>query len=172
MKLHHRCALGSRAVTCCVLRTVRALRFALCPMQLAAKSIAGSKLISSSIASPVPSARLLARVSLDNYRAILDYPGELEEASHVCGGSWQQTFRKIILPLLMPGFLAGWIFIAILAFRELSTSILLYTNDSIVLTVLVFDLLEDAQHNWLAALGVLIMRCAFGCRSRKPCHPG
>jgi len=82
---------------------------------------------------------------------------ELEEASHVCGGSWQQTFRKVILPLLMPGFLAGWIFIAILAFRELSTSILLYSNDSVVLAVLVFDLLEDAQHNWLAALGVLII---------------
>jgi len=82
---------------------------------------------------------------------------ELEDASQVCGGSWQQTFRKIVLPLLMPGFLAGWIFIAILAFRELSTSILLYSTDSVVLAVLVFDLLEDAQHNWLAALGVLII---------------
>jgi len=82
---------------------------------------------------------------------------ELEEASHVCGGSWQQTFRKIILPLLMPGFVAGWIYISILALRELSTSILLYSTDSIVLSVLIFDLLDQAQYNWLAALGVLMM---------------
>jgi iron(III) transport system permease protein len=82
---------------------------------------------------------------------------ELEEASHVCGGTWQQTFRKVILPLLTPGFLAGWLYISILALRELSTSILLYSTDSIVLSVLIFDLLDQAQYNWLAALGVLMI---------------
>jgi len=47
---------------------------------------------------------------------------ELEEASLASGGSWPQTFRKIILPLLMPGFVAGWIYISIISLRELSTS--------------------------------------------------
>ena len=89
--------------------------------------------------------------------SMIQITSELEEASHVCGGSWQQTFRKIILPLLTPGFVAGWIYISILALRELSTSIMLYSTDSIVLSVLIFDLLDQAQYNWLAALGVLMM---------------
>ncbi len=89
--------------------------------------------------------------------SMIQITSELEEASHACGGSWQQTFRKITLPLLTPGFLAGWIYISILALRELSTSILLYSTDSIVLSVLIFDLLDQAQYNWLAALGVLMI---------------
>jgi len=89
--------------------------------------------------------------------SMIQITSELEEASHVCGGTWQQTFRKIILPLLTPGFLAGWLYISILALRELSTSILLYSTDSIVLSVLIFDLLDQAQYNWLAALGVLMI---------------
>lgn len=82
---------------------------------------------------------------------------ELEEASYACGGSWLQTFRKIILPLLTPGFLAGWIYISILALRELSTSILLYSRHSIVLSILIFDLLDQGQYEWIAALGVLMI---------------
>ena len=45
---------------------------------------------------------------------------ELEEASLTAGGTWFQTFRKVILPLLMPGFTAGWIYISVIALRELS----------------------------------------------------
>ncbi len=82
---------------------------------------------------------------------------ELEEASVVSGAGWLYTFRKIILPLLMPGFVAGWIYIAVVSLRELSTSILLYTQDSIVLSILVFDLWESGLYNSVAALGVLMV---------------
>jgi iron(III) transport system permease protein len=46
---------------------------------------------------------------------------ELQEAYADRGGYLVQTFRKVILPLLMPGFTAGWIYISIIALRELST---------------------------------------------------
>ena len=82
---------------------------------------------------------------------------ELEEASVVSGASWLQTFRRILLPLLMPGFVAGWIYIAVVSLRELSTSILLYTQDTIVLSILVFDLWEAGLYNSVAALGVLMV---------------
>ena len=49
---------------------------------------------------------------------------ELEEASFDRGRHVVSNFRKVILPLLMPGFTAGWIYISIIALRELSTSIL------------------------------------------------
>ncbi len=82
---------------------------------------------------------------------------ELEEAALVSGGSWAQTFRKIILPLLMPGFIAGWIYISIVSLRELSTSILLYSPSSIVLSILAFDLWEGGQYTYVTALGILMV---------------
>jgi iron(III) transport system permease protein len=82
---------------------------------------------------------------------------ELEEASLTAGGTWLQTFKKIILPLLMPGFTAGWIYISIIALRELSTSILLYSYNSTVLSIMAFDLWEGGQYTYVCALGVLMV---------------
>lgn len=82
---------------------------------------------------------------------------ELEEASLASGASWLQTFSRVLLPLLMPGFVAGWIYISIVALRELSTSILLYSHDSIVLSILAFDLWDGGQYAYVAALGVLMI---------------
>lgn len=82
---------------------------------------------------------------------------ELEEASNSSGAGWFYTFRRVILPLLMPGFVAGWIFISIVSLRELSTSILLYSFDNIVLSVLVFDLWESGEYSPVCALGVLMV---------------
>jgi iron(III) transport system permease protein len=82
---------------------------------------------------------------------------ELEEASLTAGGTWFQTFRKVILPLLMPGFIAGWIYISIIALRELSTSILLYSYNSTVLSIMAFDLWEGGQYTYVCALGVMMV---------------
>jgi iron(III) transport system permease protein len=82
---------------------------------------------------------------------------ELEEASMASGGTWFQTFRKVILPLLMPGFVAGWIYISIISLRELSTSILLYSYNSTVLSIMAFDLWEGGQYTYVCALGVLMV---------------
>ncbi len=82
---------------------------------------------------------------------------ELEEAALASGGSWRQTFQKIIFPLLMPGFIAGWIYISIVSLRELSTSILLYSPRSIVLSILAFDMWEGGQYTYVTALGVLMV---------------
>ena len=82
---------------------------------------------------------------------------ELEEASLTAGETWFQTFRKIILPLLMPGFTAGWIYISIIALRELSTSILLYSYNSTVLSIMAFDLWEGGQYTYVCALGVMMV---------------
>jgi iron(III) transport system permease protein len=93
---------------------------------------------------------------------------ELEEASLTAGGTWFQTFRKVLLPLLMPGFTAGWIYISIIALRELSTSILLYSYNSTVLSIMAFDLWEGGQYTYVCALGVLmvllLLAMAFAAR--------
>jgi iron(III) transport system permease protein len=82
---------------------------------------------------------------------------ELEESAAMSGASWWMTFRRIVLPLLRPGLAAGWIYIAIVCVRELSTSILLYGPDSVVLSIVIWELWENGQYVELSALGVLMM---------------
>lgn len=83
--------------------------------------------------------------------------GELEESALVCGASWFQTFRRVLLPLLSPGILAGWVYILVVSFRELSSSILLYSPGNEVLSILIFEQYENGQFTVLAALGVLMV---------------
>jgi iron(III) transport system permease protein len=82
---------------------------------------------------------------------------ELEESAQVSGASWSQTFRRVLLPLLSPGILAGWIYIFVVSFRELSSSILLYSPGNEVLSILIFEQYENGQFTVLAALGVVMV---------------
>jgi len=81
---------------------------------------------------------------------------ELEEVSTTSGASWTQTFFRIVLPLLLPGFFAGWIYIAIISLRELSASIFLVGQGTEVLSTVVFALWDAGNITAVAALGVLM----------------
>lgn len=83
--------------------------------------------------------------------------GELEESAEVSGASWWQTFRRIDLPLLVPGLMAGWIYIVMTSVRELSSSILLYSPGNEVLAVMIYEQYENGQFTELAALGSLLI---------------
>lgn len=82
---------------------------------------------------------------------------ELEESAQTSGATWWQTFRRIIIPLLMPGLLAGWIYIMMVSFRELSSSILLYSPGTEVLSIVIWEQWENGQFTQLAALGVIMV---------------
>ena len=86
---------------------------------------------------------------------------ELEESAAMCGASWLTTFRRIVLPLLKPGLLAGWIYVMIVSIRELSTSILLYSPDTQVISIVIWELWENGQYVELSALGVLFIISLF-----------
>ena len=89
--------------------------------------------------------------------AIMQIHSELEEAAGTSGASWWQTFWRVTLPLLRPGFVAGWIYIFIVSFREFSTSILLATGESRVLSILLFTMFEQGQVTVVAAIGILMI---------------
>ncbi|MBI2991951.1 MAG: iron ABC transporter permease, partial [Deltaproteobacteria bacterium] len=82
---------------------------------------------------------------------------ELEEASEMSGASWAYTFVRVILPLLVPGFVAGWIYVITHSFRELSTSIMLYRSGTEVLSVVIFELWDAGQYPELSALGMTLV---------------
>jgi len=96
-----------------------------------------------------------------NSASMLAIHRELEESAAMSGASWWTTFRLIVLPLLRPGLVAGWIYIAIVSVRELSTSILLYGPDSEVLSIVIWELWENGQYVELSALGVMMMLALF-----------
>lgn len=82
---------------------------------------------------------------------------ELEEAAHVSGASWWSTFRKVVLPLAAPGILSGWIFVLLVSFRELSSTVLLAGPDSDVLSVILFRQFNEGTFGVVAALSVLML---------------
>lgn len=82
---------------------------------------------------------------------------ELEESAQVAGASWWSTFRRVLLPLMLPGLVAGWIYIMLVSLRELSTSILLYSPGNEVLSIVIWERYENGAFPELAALGILMV---------------
>jgi iron(III) transport system permease protein len=93
--------------------------------------------------------------------SMLQIHKELEESAAMSGASWGAIFVRIVLPLLKPGLLAGWIYIALVSVRELSSSILLYSPDTEVVSVVIWELWENGQYVELSALGVLLILVLF-----------
>jgi iron(III) transport system permease protein len=82
---------------------------------------------------------------------------ELEESAAMSGASWLTTFRRVVLPLLKPGLVGGWIYVVIMAMRELSSSILLYSPNSEVISITIWELWGNGQYVELSALGVMLI---------------
>ena len=81
---------------------------------------------------------------------------ELEEASRACGGGLWTTLRRILLPLMRPGLIAGWILLATIFMREFSLSLFLYTPSSEPVGPLLYFLWLDGLTGPLGALGMLV----------------
>src|SRR6476619_688259 len=96
-----------------------------------------------------------------NTTSMVQIHKELEESAAMCGASWTTTFRRIVLPLLKPGLIAGWIYVMIVSIRELSTSILLYGPDTRVVSIVIWELWENGQYVELSALGVMFILSLF-----------
>ncbi|MRH28015.1 ABC transporter permease subunit [Microbacterium sp. SYP-A9085] len=82
---------------------------------------------------------------------------ELEESATVFGATWWKTFRRILLPLASGGIVAGWIYVAIISFRELSAAILLYSPGNEVISVLIWQQYESGSFMGLSAIGILLI---------------
>jgi iron(III) transport system permease protein len=96
-----------------------------------------------------------------NTTSMLQIHKELEESAAMSGASWGTTFRRIILPLLKPGLVAGWIYVMIVSIRELSSSILLYSPGTEVVSIVIWELWENGQYVELSALGVMLILALF-----------
>lgn len=89
--------------------------------------------------------------------AMVQLHRELEEAAAASGASWGTTFRRIVVPLLWPSLVAGWIYVFVVSIRELSSSVLLVSHNSVVVSFVIFDLQVSGQSTAVAALSVMLV---------------
>jgi iron(III) transport system permease protein len=82
---------------------------------------------------------------------------ELEESAKMSGATWRDTFRRIVIPLMAPGLVAGWIYVVVVSVRELSSSILLYSQSTRVMSVTIWEFWQNGQTGVLAALGICMV---------------
>src|SRR5207244_1492553 len=81
---------------------------------------------------------------------------ELEEAAQVAGARLGQVFARILLPLLAPVLLAAWIYVFVLAVRELGASVFLVGPGTHVLGTITLTMWEEGgSYGAVSALGVL-----------------
>jgi iron(III) transport system permease protein len=86
---------------------------------------------------------------------------ELEDASRILGATRLQSLRQITAPLLRTGVIATWCFIFIGVMRELSAAIVLFTSQTKVLSVLIYDLNESGDLAAIAVLGIAMLIITF-----------
>jgi iron(III) transport system permease protein len=93
--------------------------------------------------------------------AFLTIHPELEDASRILGATRLQSLRKITAPLLRTGVIATWCFIFIGVMRELSAAIVLFTSQTKVLSVLIYDLNESGDLAAISVLGLAMLVITF-----------
>jgi iron(III) transport system permease protein len=86
---------------------------------------------------------------------------ELEDAARILGAGRLRVLGQITAPLARSGIIATWCFVFIGVLRELSASILLFTPNTKVISVVIFDLKEEGQFGPIAVLGLFMLGVTF-----------
>jgi spermidine/putrescine transport system permease protein len=95
-------------------------------------------------------------VILPIYAALEHIPRNLVEASHDLGSSPWSTFRRVILPLSLPGIIAGATFAFVLTLGDFLAPLLVGGASGIMISNIVVGLF-GAAYNW--PLGAAIALC-------------
>jgi iron(III) transport system permease protein len=86
---------------------------------------------------------------------------DLEEASRILGATRLGTLSRITAPLLRTNVIAVWCFIFVAVIRELSAAIILFTSETKVISVLIYDLNESGDLGAIAVIGIIMLVVTF-----------
>ena len=87
--------------------------------------------------------------------SLMQLDQSIEEAARSLGASWWYTFKKIVLPLILSGIIAGTLLALVQSIGEFVASILLYSTSTIPLSVAIFQKLYAFKFGTACAYGVL-----------------
>jgi iron(III) transport system permease protein len=79
----------------------------------------------------------------------------LEEAARIHGANWPKAFWNVWVPLLKPGFVAGWIIGFVFSFSELALVAFLYGPKSMVLSTLMLSMFSAGQFERGAVVAIV-----------------
>ena len=82
---------------------------------------------------------------------------ELEESCRILGASRFRVFKDITIPLFKVSLIASWILVFMPCLRELSASIMLWTTDTKVISVVIMDFYEEALLGQISAIAVVLL---------------
>lgn len=85
----------------------------------------------------------------------------LEESSGIMGANWLYTFRRVSLPLILPGIISGSILTFSTLLQELSTTILLYSARTRTVPIQIYSAVADGKMGEASALSVLLLVVVF-----------
>ena len=86
---------------------------------------------------------------------------ELEDASRILGATRLRSLWQITAPLLRTGVIATWCFIFVGVMRELSAAIILFTSETKVISVLIYDLNESGDLGAISVIGLGMLLITF-----------
>ncbi len=86
---------------------------------------------------------------------------ELEDASRILGATRLRSLWEITAPLLRTGVIATWCFIFVGVMRELSAAIILFTSETKVISVLIYDLNESGDLGAISVIGLGMLVITF-----------
>lgn len=99
----------------------------------------------------------LPQASIAADAAVSGVGEELSEASAVCGASPFRTFRKVYLPLMVPGLVAGWALLFIRMVGDLTASAILAGTGNPVVGFRILSVFTGGSYALLAALSTVLV---------------
>jgi iron(III) transport system permease protein len=97
---------------------------------------------------------LVTRSTLASFQQV---DPSLEEASASLGGSWWTTWRRVLIPMVMPGLAAGALLAFVTALGEFVASILLYTHRTRPISMEILSQLRAYNFGAASAYAVLLI---------------
>jgi iron(III) transport system permease protein len=99
-------------------------------------------------------AKFLPYGIMNSRSGILQLHPEMEESARMSGANNAQVLRLITMPLMKTTLIAILVFVMFQSIKELSASVLLYTQKSQVLSVLTWHYMDAGNYQFAAAVGV------------------
>lgn len=89
--------------------------------------------------------------------AVIQVSDELDRAGRVAGATWLGTIRHILLPILRPALLSGYIVLAISFLKEYAVALFLFSEGSRVIGTTMIELWKQGGAEPVAALSTIQM---------------
>lgn len=99
--------------------------------------------------------RQLPLVFRNTAASLMQMDSSIEEGALSLGASWWYSFRKVVLPFILPAIFAGTLLAFVQGFGEFVASILIYSVNTMPISVAIWQKLYAFQFGTACAYGVL-----------------